>query len=329
MALVSIKESGSSPRSGSLTVGSRSYTRTIVLTTDSTADNVVSIYGYLASLGIYWGQYYLITDDGGTLVNYDTGAFIIGIHPEQSPDTPYLWHVRIEYGPYQLPGGQHPTGAPARSGGDPQQNPNIEPNPLLRPAILHWTTVPHQELLAVDADGKPVRNSAEQPFTGRRPKERKRFRLSITRNEATFSAAAFDPFLDTTNALTFLHAQPGQAKMSDISGRSVTEGAIGRYYEVTYLIDFARLLPSGPVYKDPAGNVIPFGSVPPWDEILLDQGRTQIVGGVRKPCDIGGRPATVDALLDGAGVQLVVGATAVYIDFADNPSVDWTILALV
>ncbi len=331
MSLVRLWESGSNPRSGALTAGTRSYTRHILMLVDSTADNVVSIYGYLASLGIYWGQYYLITDDSNTLVNYDTGAFIIGIRPTRRADHEFLWDIVIDYGPYQLPGGPfagHPLNTPARSGGDPQQNPNIEPNPVSRRPIIQWSMIPLEAPMVCDANGKPVVNSAGQPFTGRRAKEKKIRRLQITRNELTFDQLYLDRFVETVNLTAFYDYGAGCALMSDINARSAYEGSVGKYWEVTYVIDIKRRYPVGPTYVLPgsATPVLP-STFSPWCELIVDAGRENELG--NPLVDTKGRPASHDMPLNGDGFQnLPFGTPPFYIAFEGYPSSDFGLLGL-
>lgn len=341
MGIRRIAESGTNPRSGVLDSSGRHYTRNIILTVDSTADNVTSILGYLASLDIYWGQVYTITDEGGILVNYDADAFITSIAPKQRADTPYLWDVVIQYGPWQLPGGAgaiHPTNAPVRSGGDPQQNPNIEPDPMSRRPIYVWSSTPISKPMEVDRDGFGVVNAAFQPFTNRPTREIYASRLTITRNELTFDAGAMEAYRGTVNAVQFLHAQAGNAKMTDITARSIYEGQYA-YYEVNYVIDILPDPPSSAgtadfkLFKQATGFAFNQITVhySPWDPVLLNQGRKYVSGGVLK--DIitpgSGRPTTIDVPLDETGAILAPGSKPVYLLYKRHTASNFDILALV
>ncbi len=342
MAVLRVWESGTIPRTGELSVSGRNYTRHLKVLSDTTNENPVSIYPSLVYFYVAWGQYYRIYDTSNNLVNYDTGSFITSIGFDRDKDSPFLWDVTVGYSPFQLPGMQHPTNMPARSGGDPNQNPNIQPNPLLRPYVYHWASVPKTKILDNDIAGFPVVNSAKQNYTSQPQTEEHISRLSVTRNEATtdgqavgpFDASQMDVFRNTLNQTQFVYAAAGRARMTDIAARKVYEGEVQAYWEVTYVIDIMRTVDwfnlSNSTVVEPDGTAItpPYATaISPWDLLIADKGRRQLNG---DPCrDKDGRPATIDMPLDGLGVQRVAGADPVYLRFVQYRRENWNLLALV
>lgn len=261
-----------------------------------------------------------------TPTSYDFGAWVRRYRSKQVPDHPMLWEVTVEYSSSEVT-----TNAYAKSGGDPQQDPNVQPNPLLRPPIIHWSGAGYEMPMEIDANGRPLTNTAGFPYARRPNIHAKESVCTVTRNEASWYPDVMDGFRGTVNLNQFWHAAPGNAKMHDITAQSRFEGEVFAFWEITYEIHFRPYQDfSHAIAISPDGALLPTNTICGWEVPIRNVGRMQRVAGNPKPvyCMINKKPATTDCPLDRFGAQQEETATPVYTIFAGFKRKDWSSLNL-
>ena len=77
----------------------------------------------------------------------DLLAKAIKIQPDQEPETPYVWAVRVDY--------SSDTGSSSSP---------LDEDPLARPQVEEWTFNKWTEPAKEDRDGDPIRNAAGEQF---------------------------------------------------------------------------------------------------------------------------------------------------------------------
>lgn len=202
-----------------------------------------------------------------TTIEYDLGAICRSLEPRQI--SKYVYEVTAKYS------------------SKPSDSEEQDPNPLLRPPDIAWSKATYGKPLAKDLDGKPVVNSAGQPYDPPVEIERTRQVLTITRNELAYDYDLAEEYADALNSDTFYGKPAGRAKFAMPVATWKWENGY-EYWQVTYQIDF-----------HPEG----------WALLLLDQGSYELVDGpdstkVRKPIVDSGVTHSGLVLLDGEGGRL-------------------------
>lgn len=211
-------------------------------------------------------------------------------------------------------------------------------NPLDRPPVKRWNFNKCSKAIEKDLDGRTLLNSALCTFDPPKEIDDSRPVYTFIRNEPTFDPTIAIFYQDSINEDPFLIADPGQAKISNISGDEKRENGI-LFWEVTYEFEFRR---EG------------------WQTEMLDQGFRELLGfeeaeddtsatsGVststsddttppcvtnsRKPIyrqilDREGIPSNEPTLLNGHGRQLGEGCDPVYLPFKTSRVVPfWPLL---
>lgn len=174
--------------------------------------------------------------------------------------------------------------------------------PTERPADIQWDSI--FESMAIDAsisdnplfDGKPIVNSAGQPFDPPYEISVPFATLRVVRNETAFSAFTALAYTGKLNSDTFLGQSPLVAKCTKIAGRRFFEQN-AYWWEVTYEFLFRppRTLYQGTTPIQYSGHSL----------FALDNGLMQLdAQNNLVPCvDTNGNQVTQPALLDGAGHQ--------------------------
>lgn len=187
-----------------------------------------------------------------------------------------------------------------------QEDGESQENPLSRPPDISYKGTKSTVVYTVDSEGKPVLNSSDEPFEEPLEKDDTRPTLTITRNEAKFVFANAVEYQDAVNQDVFFGADPGKAKIQDISAKYVVEGVYA-YWNVTYEIQFRRdgwldkVMDRG--YRSKTRQTLPDGS--------LARRRFDY----EQLTDANGQPLTKPVKLDGQGKPLEDGKDAVYLDF--------------
>lgn len=156
-----------------------------------------------------------------------------------------------------------------------------EENPLDDPPVYEFTFNKYQIPALADRDGEAVVTGADEAFDPPFLIDENRPVVTVTRNEASFSAAVAVEYQDSVNDDAFAGCDPGVAKMCSISARSATRGSYN-YVVVTYEIEFrwngwnpTGLLAQGFKYRPAVGEqaqnyIDPATQQPPSTPILLN-----------------------------------------------------------
>ncbi len=261
---------------------------------------------------------------GNSLVDpfYETDdfSFCVGIRAYCTGGDGCDWAVDVAYEPI-----------------DPQVFDEYVENPLLAPMEIDPQTVKYQRSIDVDYDqatidatgsGKPIVNSADDPFDPPVMRDHSRYVLTVVRNEAIDIRQAVNGvywddskpelYNDHVNKTTFFGRAPHKVKVDSITARIAWHPGLydpttspplsGYYAQVTYVYHInpetwdAKPLDQGYRKKDPTTHV--------QQQILID-----------------GIPATSPVLLDGTGKPAVPDVTThkippTYLSFQVYPAVD-------
>lgn len=296
-------ERPNSPRgkmdSGELYLGSRSYTRELLVLADNLAQGPPTIL-QTAEIPRIFDPYLFDVPDVVGVSEEDDYALCRSLDCHRLQNNSLEWVVVAEYRTYSR----------AELLGEWE-------HPLLTPPEIEVTNEKFQEAVefAIDpATGEisPCRNSAGQVFDPPPMRDRSRLVLSITRNE---EIAAQHPsidvaYVDRLNADTFWGCAPGTWKCMGVSTqrqvRQMQDATIYPYLRCTYRFEArpywtAKLLDAGRYYKDANGNKLPF---------QLRSGEPEL------------------GLLDGRGGRLADAAAPVFLEFVIYDSVPFAGLQL-
>lgn len=192
------------------TTNDRTYTRVFRVITDSPMVGALAVRtadGLPRRGSIY-----------ATDTEVDLSARVKSIDPSQDSDNAKIWLVRVEYD--------------SRVEDEPE-------NPLERPPEISWGFAQFQRIAWRDVDGKAIVNSAGEYFDPPIEIDDSRPVLSIVRNEASFNPSLAIEYQDAVNSDSFMGFSAGQAKVSNITARSVREGDY-QYWQVAYEFHFRR-----------------------------------------------------------------------------------------
>jgi hypothetical protein len=273
VAITQVKEHWSG-RSGNIDDKfTREYMRVFLVKSDTNYDAAFNVRSDVRIPRI-WDSYVTVNES-------DAAALCQKIECEQFADEPQFWKVSCRYS--------------TKIADQTQQT----ENPLDKPADISWDVEQGQIALdrAVVADsalsygysysGDLIANSAGDPYDPPVTIEDARMILTITRNEATFSAQLAYDYTNTINSDDFFGAPAHTWKCEGISGRRRFERNV-LFWEVTYKFKW---------------------NPNTWKLKILDAGLREKVSGVLRPITDGGRPVTQPALLASTGAKLAVGGT--------------------
>lgn len=275
MALVSAKEIDG--RGGAIDVELQgTYTRVFQVITDNPLDGPLSA---MSAIGIRRGDVYF---NGQEL---DPNAFATDIRadPAGDADDARQWVVTVDYGP--LP---------------PRQD-----NPLDEPPEVEWGFAQFEEVCDQDVFGVAILNSAGDYFDPPVVRDDSRTVLTVTRNEADFSARLAADHRDRINAAPFFGQARHCVKCSSITGTRQFVAGLGFYWKVRYEFHFDDRT---------------------FHKTILNQGLREKVAVVRKQIMIDQElPASSPVLLDSTGRALPPGGTPVYRTFQVYREADFSI----
>ena len=180
----------------------RTYTRTFDVFTDSGGTGQIEV--ALATGIPRMNAYYLTADE------YDTGAFVESIQPQQQGENPFHWKVTVNYSSdveQELTGASQGTSG---SGGTSQGGGTIIADPLKRRPVVSFATRVRRGIAESDYSD-PVQayaNSAGEKFDP--PVERDIYNLLITiqKNTETFDEAVSWQYIDAVNEKAFKIQRP-------------------------------------------------------------------------------------------------------------------------
>jgi len=242
--------------------GVRTYRMVFVVITDSDNDGVMVV-GNATGIPHKGDTYYTATDS-------DPGALCQDVSPTQDPENQKVWEVVATFSSHS---------------GDPAKD---DPNPMVHPPDIHWSSWSETRALHKDLDGKPFTNSAGQPIDPPFERRWKYPALTVVRNEATFPVGLVQTYWDVTNSDVFNGWAPDTVKVEDIRASSEYREAQG-FFRVTYEFLFRN------------GG---------WKHWELDQGTFHLVTDAdtgdqtREPIMMDGIATTNPVPLDGKGDEL-------------------------
>ncbi|HUX15813.1 MAG TPA: hypothetical protein VMW52_05025 [Phycisphaerae bacterium] len=223
----------------------------------------------------------------------DPFAFCRRIVPESLGKGQILWRVTAEY---YTPGGGGGAGDST--------------NPLDQPADVSWGFEQISQQVDTDLGGKPLVNSAGEPFDLAPEISFARPVLSISRNEARFDSALAAEFCGgrgAVNSGSFRGWAKGTVLVRNISAQSQRAGDFA-YDRVTYELLF-----------DSAG----------WNLQPLNVGYQQLVDGERQLIrDAQGQPLSRPAALNKDGTAKAPGAVVERLSFKMHPEKSFSRLRL-
>lgn len=190
-------------------------------------------------------------------------------------------------------------------------------DPTNLPAEAKYQPVPYQEALVDDLDGKPVLNSARQPFEQGIAVERGRFRLVLVQNVLTWNPVEMEAYQHTTNQNAFQPCgpnspyifDPGTCKLASLSASLVRRaGTRSFYWRRRAEIDF---------------------KADGWKVKVRDAGTHYLQGGVGPPLPFHAGGAGVTGLLKPNGDRVAKGdPVPAPLEFTGYRPKDWAPLGL-
>lgn len=236
------------------------------------------------------GDPYEYGEVGDPWYEKDDNSLAIKIAADERDPDGKGWIVSVDYG----------LADPADFGG-------ID-DPTLAAPKKTWRGNRTEEIVDIDVEGRPIVNSAGDPFDPPITRPRSKGSLVVVRNERTYDDLLASAFRDRVNEFEFFGLEPGTVLCVDISAESAFAQSIGEYYVVTYEFE-----------HEPKG----------WNPQVLDRGLRKLnaTTGDREQIQIQGSLATSPVLLDGLGAPLaeerVADGEAIYLDFSTYESADF------
>ena len=287
MAIIEIDEIWSG-RAGNWSVSEgRKYTRVFRAISNYAGDGPITA---INSLGVLRGDPYI------TINESDPNAFVMDITASaEDPDNSLQWILTVNYGWYDV----------NEAGGGPEQN------PLLMPIDVSWSFRDYDRVATTDLNGKPVLNTAGDPYDPPKTINIPNQMMVVVRNEAIYQTGYANLYRNSINSDSFGGASALFCKNTAITPKNIFHQDIGWYYQVTY--EFEMLNPRNAADK--------YG----WRSNLLDVGLRKLdVNGNLVPITLNGIPVTSPVLLDGVGHPLAVGGTPVYNQFQFFPELPFS-----
>lgn len=188
-------------------------------------------------------------------------------------------------------------------------------NPLLQPYTAEWLFASSNEPIDRDRLGKPITNSADEPFDPPITEEAFDLVLRIQRNEATYNPLLAAHYKRAVNQDTFLWFPPQTVKCSLFEG--VRQRVANLFFaRVTY--EFGIRVDT---YVE-GGQQAYLG----WRRRLLDQGlRTKTDGQYALIRDADDNPVTSPVPLNGSGAPLADGADPVFLLYETKDVLDFSL----
>lgn len=168
---------------------------------------------------------------------------------------------------------------------------NPDQSPLDRSPVIAWQTRRYEECRTIDIKGKPLVNSAGDPFDPPMRVQRRILCCTIKRNEAAFDSYWMGYYTGRVNDRAWNDFRTGEVLIDEISAVEQYEKQVP-YWEVTYRLEVNRDLWVPTKAADMGHRV--------W----------QLVAGqwvLKTATDDYANPVSRPVLLDGAGMQLQVG----------------------
>lgn len=194
------------------------YRRTWLVRTTAPQDGASVV---LAASPVAFNDAYSYVDDstpGAPVTVTDAAAVCVDISVSQdNTNDPQDWRIVAQYAGVDDPVGQ--------------------------PAEVEYSPTRYQKALVVDVKGKPVVNSAFDPFESGITVDRTRFTLTLSKNVLTWDPVAMLPYQDSLNQSIFLAAvhppgfAAGTCKLNISAKRMRRKGTNSFYWHRTAIID--------------------------------------------------------------------------------------------
>jgi hypothetical protein len=269
----------------------RNYQRKWLAETDSINDGPRVV---LAAFGQKYGTRYQ-ADYNADEKDF---AYVNAITVEEFDETGTAWAITLNYGPYD----------PNQQGGGEDQN------PLLMPIEVVWDFRDHEAPLILDVDGRPVLNTAGDPFDPPEPIDDPRLTMTVVRNEPYFNVGQVVRYRNAIASDSFAGFDPLFAKVLTISARSNWHQDAGWYYQVTYQFEFMNPSFNG-------DNTTGFR------KRILNQGLRplSVVTGQPYHYTLKGVPVSQPVLLGKDGTTLGLNADPYFVEAKGNPELPFSV----
>lgn len=215
MAIQSIDEIFDGRGGASDVSGGRSYVRRFRVLSNTALDGPNTIKG---ALGVRYGDRYLSVN----ALESDKYSYVNSIDAQQEDGDALGWIVTVSYGPFDA----------ITAGGGPDNN------PLLQPIDVDWDYRSQEIVAEYDDDGKPITNTAGDPFDPPIVIDDPRPLLRVVRNEATYNTSLVYQYRNAVNSDPFAGWPPQMARVIKIAGKSTFHYQVGWYWIVTYEFEF-------------------------------------------------------------------------------------------
>lgn len=216
MPVLSVAEI-SEARQGQWTAdGGRSYTRGFRVLTNSPYDGPNTA---IQATGINIGDEYITITTG---FEADMHAYVNEIRASPEEGDALGWIVTVQYGPYSA----------LWCGGGPKQN------PLLQPIDVTWGMSKNEIVADMDLNGKPILNTAGDPWDPPIMEDDPRPIMTVVRNEATWNLPLLVQYRNAINSDPFAGFDPLFVRVLAMSSKSVCHQDVGWYYQSTYEFEF-------------------------------------------------------------------------------------------
>ena len=305
MAIVSIHDSKDGQDISWSGQSGRVYSNSLIVLTDDASMGPRAI---VKALGLRNGDYYRFPW-ATTATEWDYSSFIQQMSAKKTADDGRQWLVELEYGPFDWTGIGGATADAAAEG-------RIDPFAI--PPQVSWGSAKREFALLKDVNGKPIRNTAGDPFDPPLTREITTPVLTIVRNEPTFDPLTVTKYVDTTNGTVFLGFDTNVVKCADVVSKRDYHADYGYYWEVTYSFEVR------PVRYDSTGRLTDNG----WVREVLNAGLREIdvVSGDRQQIIIDQHVVTSPVLLTQGGVYIeALGDDPYYLEFQIYPQLDYSI----
>lgn len=231
-------------------------------------------------------------------IDTDLGSFAQSIEVRETERGQSLskWTITVQYG-----------------GVDPTQGGEVTTgSPLEKPVEVRYGTAKFERVVDKDTAGNAILNSAGDPFDPPLVIDDSRPVIQFTRNELTFDAALAYSYRDKLNSAIWNGGAPKTWKINAITGKRDFHAEVGFYWIVDYEFEYNPLT---------------------WRKIILNQGMTQKVGGVKKSIlSSDGVPISQPAPLSSSGAQVPPSSlpgSAVWLTFDVYETTDFAAFNLV
>lgn len=279
MAVVRIKALKNGVRH-SATVEGRTYSAVLRCDVESVADGPIAVRDYLANFGLVAGATWRWPLSGAA-TEIDLASFLQGVDISHDADDGLSYRVVLDYKPID----------PAEFGAGGGGLVNWIMAPWTAPPVLKWSSADMDWAITHDREGKPILNSADDPFDPPIVTQLTIPVATITRVEKAFDPDWILVFRNRVNKDPWLGWPAESVLCQDLTGDRIFDPDWGWLWTTTYTLAFK------PSRTADNGAVMDAG----WDAYVLNAGLRERKNGTLRPIMLGNAPASSPLPLDDDG----------------------------